>query len=179
VENTIAFTDTETTGLEAGFHEIVEIGLVVADRETLRIVDTFDTKIKPKHIERASPKALQVNGYNEEEWQNAPDLKWAMKEFGLKTIGSIMCAQNITFDYNFIRESFKQTGIKDLMSYHRIDLFTLSWVVLKDKGITRFSLKEVCKFIGVEEEPDPHVAINGAMAAYQVYCKLMNKIPPE
>lgn len=32
----------------------------------------LNTKIKPVNIEAAHPKALEVNGYNEADWANAP-----------------------------------------------------------------------------------------------------------
>ncbi len=74
----LAFIDTETTGLDPNFHEVIEIGCVVADwkpdlfgERTLVESSTLDIKIIPEHIERADPKALAVNHYAKRDWSQA------------------------------------------------------------------------------------------------------------
>ena len=52
--------DTETTGLIAGTHEIIELSLVIHDEFFLPI-HTFSCKVRPMHPELADPKALEKN----------------------------------------------------------------------------------------------------------------------
>ena len=63
----VVFLDVETTGLDPRAHEIVEIAIVALDGQVL-----LDTKVKPQNIEAASPRALEINGYNEADWADAP-----------------------------------------------------------------------------------------------------------
>ena len=44
-------------------HEIIEIGCVITTPR-LEIIEKFELKIKPKHIEDADPIALKINHYN-------------------------------------------------------------------------------------------------------------------
>ncbi|MDO8442915.1 MAG: 3'-5' exonuclease [bacterium] len=169
----IAITDVETTGLDPKVQEIVEIGLVVIDQSTLMIIDTLNVKIKPEHIETASEFALKLNGYNSADWEKAISLPEAMALYAEKTKEAMFCAHNVTFDWSFIAESFKKTGVKNEMDYHRLDLFTMAWMKLKNSGLEKLNMNEVAKFLGIPEEPLPHRGINGAMTEYEIYKKLI------
>ena len=170
----IAMTDLETSGDVFGTHEILEIGLVVFDQKTFEIADTLNIKIKPLHIENAVPAALERNGYNEKDWKEAVSLEEAIKTYADKTKDCIFCAYNVSFDWVFMNEAFRNTKVKDEMDYHRLDLLSIVW----EKGLKNedsFSLKTACKLFGVPPEPDPHSAPNGAMTAYELFKKLQNK----
>ena len=173
LERPIAITDVETTGLDPTIHEIVEVGLFVINQQTLEVLDTFDVKVRPEHIETADEFALKLNGYNDADWQNALTLQEAMTLYGEKTKDAIFCAHNVTFDWSFILKAFKETGIKNLMDYHRVDLFTMAWMKLKNSGLEKFNLNKVAEHLRIPEEPMPHRAINGAMTAYEIYKRLV------
>lgn len=171
-------TDLETSGDIFGLHEILEIGLVVFDPNTLKIADTYSQKIKPEHIETAKRAALDYNGYNEKDWQDAANLKEAIKIYAEKTKGCIFCAYNATFDWGFINEAFRKTGVQDPMStfenHDRLDMLSIAW----ERGLKNeqsFSLKTACKLFGVPPEPEPHNALNGTMTAYELFKKLSKK----
>lgn len=170
----LAITDTETTGLDAQIHEIIEIGLIVVEQPKLRVIDKFEVKVKPILIKTAVKKALAVNGYNEKDWRKAWDLKEAIEIYSEKTKNAIFVAQNAFSDWSFINEAFKKTQVEDLMDYHRIDLFTLGWSKApKLPGLTKFSLASMCKYFDIEPEPLPHRAINGAKKALAVLKRLL------
>jgi DNA polymerase III alpha subunit (gram-positive type) len=169
----IAVTDVETTGVEPDTHEIIEIGLILVDQASLTILDTLDVKVKPQHIERASATALTLNGYNQDEWRSAMSLQEAMSTYAEKTINSIFCSQNVTFDWSFIQRAFKLTGVTNSMDYHRLDLFTASWVFLRGIGFDRFNLDVVAEHLKIGRESYPHRAIGGARTAYEVLKRLL------
>lgn len=170
-ERKIAMTDIECSGDVFGVHEILEIGLVVFDQNTFEILDTLNIKIKPLHIENAVPAAIAKNGYKEEDWQEAVSLKEAMQKYANKTQDAIFCAYNVTFDWGFMNDAFRKTGVKDTMDYHRLDLLSIVWTKnLKDKE--KWSLKTACEMFGIAPEPEVHRAINGAMTAYELFKKL-------
>lgn len=174
LERPIAITDVETTGLDPVTHEIIEIGLVVINQQTLEIFDKLDVKVRPENLKTATESALKLNGYNEADWQNALTLQEAISLYSEKTKDAIFCAHNVTFDWSFILEAFKKTGVKNQMDYHRIDLFTMAWMKLRNSGLEKFNMNEVAKYLGIGEEPMPHRAINGAMTAYEIYKRLVS-----
>lgn len=168
-------TDLETSGDVPSVHEILEIGLVVFDPVTFEISDTYNQKVKPKNIENAVPEALAHNGYKEEGWANAIDLESALIEYTKKTSDCVFCAYNVSFDWAFINENLYKYKISNPMStrenHDRLDVLTLAWAKGLKEG-TSLSLKNACRLFGVEPEPEPHSALNGAMTAYQLFKKL-------
>ena len=169
----LAITDVETTGLDVRHHEIIEIGLVLVDQETFEIKDTLDIKVAPTHLETADPKSSLVVGFRPDHWSEAISLKEAMEQYSAKTEGAVFASWNITFDWQFIEEAFRTTGVHDGMDYHRIDIPSIAWLKFRDKGLERIRLSEIGKLLGIEPEPSPHHAINGTMKAYEVLKKLI------
>jgi len=169
----LAFTDVETTGLDETQHEIIEIGLVLADQRTLDVIAKMNVLVKPEHIERAEARALEVNGYDEEKWRDAGPLKDAMDVYAQMTRNAMFIAHSVTHDWAFIKAAFRQTGVMNQMDYHRIDLWTVAYEALKDAADCHsLRLKDICSFLGVPEEPMPHRGINGALSALEVYRQL-------
>ena len=66
---TRCFIDLETTGLYPETHEIIEVAAikVLPDGTT----QTFYSKVHANKMGLASPKALEINGYNVKDWKNA------------------------------------------------------------------------------------------------------------
>lgn len=172
----LALIDLETTGLDPETHEIIEIGLVVCDSKNFTILDEWDIKIKPEHPETGHPKAFEVNGYNEEEWKDAVDLRTGMDWLARKVKGATMMSYNISFDQGFLQAAFKKTGILDPMSYHRLDLLTLAWSKIPQTRISSWSLKNVCTHLGITPEAVVHRGAAGAGKAFEVYRALMERV---
>lgn len=59
----IAVVDVETTGFDAGYHEMIEIAVILCDKD-FNIKDSFVSKIRPMHPGNATQQALDVNGLN-------------------------------------------------------------------------------------------------------------------
>lgn len=177
----ISMIDVETTGLDAQKHEIIEIGLVVFESEApFKILSTFNTKVKPEHPETGSVRAFEVNGYNEEEWKDAPTLAEALIEISKidEVGGSIFAAYNATFDWSFTQEAYRKTEIPCPFSYHRLDLFTIAWMGIKHDGMSSWKLKSVCEKLGITPESEIHRAVSGAQKGYEVYSVLMGNPTP-
>ncbi len=170
-ERLLAITDIETTGDNPVVHEIIEIGLVLCRPDSFEIVDRLNIKIKPNHIEKAVPAALERNGYKEENWKDGVTLGEAMKIYSEKTCDAVFYAYNVTFDWGFINEAFRQTDFKNNMDYHRFDIMSMVFGKYK-KDMDSVSLNSASKILGIPEEPMPHNALNGAMQAYMVLKKI-------
>jgi DNA polymerase III epsilon subunit family exonuclease len=176
----LAFIDVETTGFDPINQEILEIGCVLAKQvpangrgATLEIVDEFDYKIKPENLAAADPEALRINGYNEMEWMFAPSLTQVMEQFADKTEGAMMVAHNLTFDWQFIEQAFKKTGIKNKMHYGKLDTISIAFAKLYHlEAIQRFNLASLAEYFGIQNAK-AHTALADARTTFEVYKKLI------
>ena len=104
------FVDTETTGLDHTKHEMLEIAIVVIENGEKT---TIERKIKPINLETAQPKALEVNGYNEEEWAEAQEWDKQMSlEFRDLIRGAMIVGHNPMFDLRFIEAACTRFGVR-------------------------------------------------------------------
>ncbi len=133
----------------------------------------MDVKVKPEHPEIFDPIAKQINGYNEKDWQEAISLEEAIKTYTDKTSGAIFCAHNMIFDYAFITKAIKKYNMVSNFDRHMVDIFTLAWAKIPHDKMIKWSLKTICEYLEIPPEPAIHRGINGAMAEYEVYKKLM------
>ena len=171
-KHNLAFIDIETTGLNVIDHEIIEIGCVITDYK-MKVIEEFEIKIKPEHIENADSTSLKINHYNEEEWVNAYKLKNALLIFSEKVKDCTMVGQNVAFDSGFLEYNFAKLKIKNTLHYHRLDTISIAWAKLhRDKNIEHFSLREMCKHFKIINK-NPHSALSDARATYKLYKKLM------
>ncbi len=172
-KHNLAFIDIETTGSHVLTHEIIEIGCVITTPE-LDIIEEFDFKIKPEHIEHADKVALKVNGYDKAEWTLGYELPEAMSKLAEKVKDCIMVGQNVAFDSSFLEYSFAKTGIKNSMHYHKLDTISIAWAKLhREPDLDRFSLRDMCLRFGIENKK-AHTALSDARATYELYKKLMS-----
>jgi DNA polymerase-3 subunit epsilon len=105
------FVDTETTGLDCTKHEIIEIAIITEMGDGT--LERWCTKIKPVRLLDADPKALEVNGYNDADWSDAPLLPEVIEVIRDKLKDGIVVGHNVSFDVGFIRESYKRCGLGD------------------------------------------------------------------
>jgi DNA polymerase III epsilon subunit-like protein len=169
----LAIVDIETTGDDELVHEILEIGLLVVKQDSLEVIDFSNWKVRPHNIENAILAALERNGYKEEDWQNALDLADVMPIFSEKTKDAVFTSFNVSFDWAFIKQAFRTTGVSNIMDYHRIDILSIAWSKGGDK-LEKFSLKTLSEYFGIPPEPEVHRAINGAKTALELLRKLRN-----
>lgn len=172
----ISIIDLETTGLDPQMHEIIEIGVVIFDDQTFKVIDQLDLRVKPAHPERGDAGAYKVNGYNKKDWNNCMDIRLALSLVKARTEGTMFCAHNMIFDWGFLEEASKQTGIPFDFDRHKIDLFTLAWAKIPHAKLQSWSLKTICTYLGIPPEPAIHRALNGALAEFEVYKKLMQHV---
>lgn len=171
----VAVTDEETTGLDERVHEIIEIGIIVVRFDTLE-VDREDTfKVKPARIDKASPEALRINGYNEEEWRDALGKPEALHRYGDFVGNAQFGGWNPGFDRRFLRALERETDVYLDLDHHEHDIATLAREHLRDSGLRKLKLDVVAQHLGFPEEPKPHRALSGARLALQVWRELRNR----
>ncbi|MBN1270486.1 MAG: 3'-5' exonuclease [Kiritimatiellae bacterium] len=99
--------DTETTGLDARYDRIVEIGAVkFADG---RVIETRQWLINPR--QRIPYWATQVHGITMEMVRDAPEFKEAYPEFEEFARGCVLIAHNARFDVGFLKEECKRSRL--------------------------------------------------------------------
>lgn len=178
-KNNLAFIDVETTGFDPQKHEVIEIGCVVVKQlndigTQFQVIKELELKIKPERLEDADPGALRVNGYNDADWLFAHTLQEAMTVFAEATKDAVFVAHNLAFDYSFIQEAFKKTGVENKMFFQKMDTISIAYAKLhKDITVERFSLQKLTEYFGIVNQR-AHTALADARATFEVYEKMMN-----
>lgn len=172
-ERPLLFFDVETTGLDPRDNEIVEIGALLVSQPDFKIVNTYETKVLPVRLETASPKALEVNHFDKDVWENeAISLRRAILALGKFGQGAVLAGYNITFDWGFVQNALKQLYLPDPFYYHRLDVMSMAFSSLYNLGtLERFNLAECCQHFGIVNEK-AHSALSDAKAAYELFLAL-------
>ena len=121
--------DIETTGLNPFVHDIIEVA--VLDMNDILLVHR---RILPLNPEKADPRALQVNGFNEETWKasaNLCDIATAMKEVAAAVEGKMIVGSNPQFDCEFLKYHCHFLGVAWKPYYKSMDITALSLVKTK------------------------------------------------
>ncbi len=177
----LAFIDVETTGLIPGYHEMIDIGIVMTDLDG-RILDSLFLRIRPKHPERLSPGAYAVNAYEPEHWRQmgalsrvaAVDsiLKFHKRTAGIKNV--LMVAYNCRFDTAFLDFLFRSAGRtwRELYYYYVLDIPSMAWGL----GLTDLRGRDIMQMYRIEDEPhvaEKHTGMTGAMVNVRIYRALL------
>lgn len=103
----IVAVDTETLGLKAGFHRVIEVSVarVVANDWGNFTIKTFRFRPRAEDFAVAEPRALEVNGYRpgHPDWEGVPEIQspeaqaqWAQVLEAVR--GARLLCQNVPFD---------------------------------------------------------------------------------
>lgn len=170
--------DVETTGLVPATCSILSLGAVDLDDPTNQFYD--ECRIwDGAHI---TDEALAINGFSREEIGRsdkkseaeliAAFVAWATDKPKNRTLA----AQNPSFDLEFVQEACKRAGIACPFAKRTIDVHTLVWLHMTERGIeppvgsyhSLINLDFALRYTGVPEEPRPHNALTGALCHAEV-----------
>ena len=138
------FVDTETTGLRADYHEIIEIYIIKEDARGKHIGE-WHYKIAPEFIDRASEKALEINGYTPKKWRDAKSFNLVCHEIKEIVQGCIWIGHNPRFDYDFFQEAFFRAGVPGIRCT-LIDTKVLAYEHLI--GLKSLSFDNIRRYLG-------------------------------
>ena len=172
-ERDLCFFDTETTGFELD-KELLEIGAVRVKANTFEKLSEIDIKIKPQHIENATPEALAVVGYDEKEWEKeGMDLREGLLQFLDFAEDTVLVAHNLPFDWMHVQNGLEKHGFQPTYFYKGLDTFSLSWLLLGDKAeFPRLSVKDLANYYSINMGTH-HRAIDDARTTYRIFLELM------
>lgn len=157
---TIHFVDIETTTLEPEQGEIIDICIISSEDWGRTICNIYSTKVKPVHIWTADPAALNVNGYTESEWADAPVWSDVVDEISQILADGIICAHNSRFESKWL--SYHCT---DVLTHRFMCTQTLAYVFLPLRSASMSALR---KFFDWSDE-NAHTAAADAYDCYRFF----------
>jgi DNA polymerase III epsilon subunit-like protein len=179
----IAHVDVETTGLVPGWHEMIDIGIVLTDLDGA-VRDSFFVRIQPEHPERLSPGAAAVNAFDAEKWRREAALApaaavGAIVAFHQRAAAGhhvLMAAYNSQFDAAFLDHLFRSSGRswRELFHYFALDVPSMAWAL----GLRDLVNGRVAARLGVADEPrvaEEHTGLTGAMLNARIYRALVRR----
>ncbi len=178
----LAFVDVETTGLQPGYHEIIDIGVVVSDPGSNELARTF-LRILPAHPERASGRAMEVNAFSMERWERLGALSPTVAVDSLirfhRNLADgrqiLMVAYNSHFDAAFLDQLFRSAGEswRNIYYYYILDIPSMAWA----RGVRLLHGQKLSEYFGIPDEPrraEKHTGITGADLNYRLYKKILS-----
>lgn len=156
----ICFIDTETTGLDAKRHGIIQIAAIM-EIDGVE-VGRFEAFIRPASTCACDAKALEISGHTVEEIKGFKPEPQAFREFCdflgqhcekfERTDKVIFSGYNAPFDNQFIREFFERNGDKYFGSWFwagTVDVMGLALLRLADQRsqMPDFKLGTVADFV--------------------------------
>lgn len=176
-EKPLLFVDTETTGLQPGYHEIIEIACILTDNTGKEIYEEWVEKIHPQYPERLDPAAQAVNGYNEKDWSDTLPVNRVMSKVSVMAKGARLVGHNIAFDWEFIQATMSACGVPWLGDYHKIDTVTIAHILAQCGCVSGIRLGTVVNDMGMTQE-NAHTALSDARDCRKVYIEFMERCSP-
>ncbi|MFO7587513.1 MAG: penicillin-binding transpeptidase domain-containing protein [Gemmatimonadota bacterium] len=183
----LAFLDVETTGLVPGWHEMIDLGLVMTDLEGVP-VDSLFLRIQPEHPERTSEGARRVNAFDPARWRELGALSTeasadSLARFHRRVAGDrpvMLVAFNSWFDAAFLDYLFRGKGgsWRELYHYFVLDIPSMAWSV----GYRGLNGTELSRALGIPDEPhvaEQHTGLTGARLNARLYRALRERRPQE
>ena len=177
----LAFVDVETTGLTPGYHEMIDIGIVMTDLEGVKQGQLF-LRLQPENPERTQEGARAVNAFDEEKWRKlgamtSEQAVGRILEFHKDIVDDrsvMMVAYNSHFDAAFLDHLFRSTdhSWRELYHYFILDIPSMAWGL----GLRQLTGQDLSKILDVEDEPHiaaEHTGLTGALLNARLYRALL------
>lgn len=165
-----AIIDIETTGGSPVSEKVTEIAIYIHDGKN--IIDEYSTLINP---ERKIPYHItQLTGISNSMVADAPKFYEVARKIVELTENMIFVAHNVTFDYSFIVQEFKQLGYE----FKRNKLCTVNLGRKYLPGYRSYSLGTLCKELGIKIE-GRHRAAGDALATVKLFELILQKTNSE
>lgn len=168
--------DVETTGLDPSRHSIVSIGAVSYENPDC----TFYTECRPWTGTEIDDRALQVNGFTRAQLLDVgrPLAIAAIRRFDAwarsSPLSMVLANHNVAFDVGFLQMAYDRANLEWPFGYKTVDVHAVAYaamlacganVPLKADRTSDLSLDGILTWLGLDPEPKPHHALNGARCA--------------
>ncbi|MGY6409566.1 MAG: exonuclease domain-containing protein [Alkalilacustris sp.] len=167
-ELTYVVFDTETTGLDPGSDEVVQLAAVrIVNGRRLR-GEVFDTLVDPRRPIPAL--STGIHGITDDMVKGAPDIREAGRRFHAFARGAVLIAHNAPFDMEFLRRHEAGMGVR--FDQPILDTLLLSAVAFG--ASETHSLDALTARLGIAiSEEDRHTAIGDTVATAEAFLKLI------
>ncbi len=159
----VAFVDLETTGGNPAYHRVIEVGVVAANADGLEY--EWSSLVNPGF---SIPYGVQCfTGITDEMVQDAPIFEDIAVQLAERFEGRLFVAHNARFDYGFLREEFRRSGI-------RLESRVACTVRLSRRvnpAMPRHNLDMLIAYLGLSITRR-HRALPDAQALWQFWCDL-------
>ena len=123
-------------------------------------------EIKPVDGKEMHPRALSINGYNPDKWENW-ELGTTMEMFLdwiMKTDEQTLAGHNPSFDRDFCNHAFEETELPFLFNHRTVDLHSVAYAKFLGNGMkcTKLYSDRIYQLLQMPTEPKPHNALTGA-----------------
>jgi DNA polymerase III epsilon subunit family exonuclease len=167
-----AVVDLETTGVDPSTDRILQMAAIVIDG-TGKVVDTFDTIVKPESPEQYVHGAEHIHGISEAQVAKGMPLRDALARLRQISDGKFFTAHNAQFDIGFIHAESQRVGF-DMTVNTFVD--TLQLARRTDAERTRkHTLDALCAHYGIERDR-AHEAKADATATAELLVHLMREM---
>lgn len=182
------FLDTETNGLDAKKHKILEIAFRVIDLNTGRLIDQFESiiSINQHDWKESDLVSLKVSGITWDETRRGDSIENAakkvealFKKHRLIRGEAVFICQNPSFDRAFFSQIFDIPLQEKLyIPYHWLDLASMYFGIMMERAKkgssplpwqTGFTKDKIAGFFQLKPEKQPHRAMNGVDHLVECY----------
>jgi DNA polymerase III epsilon subunit-like protein len=173
--------DCEMTGLDFDKCAVISVGAIDLKNPERRIY----IEMQPFDGAEIVDEAMAVNGFTKDQVfsftktqkEGLEELKKFLDESESRTV----LGQNVATDVYFLNKAFERAQIECRIPYRVLDLHSMicAKLLLNNEGIpmlerkSTLNLDKLLNMAGIPEEPKPHIAINGALSAAEVYFRLI------
>lgn len=173
--------DCEMTGLDFEKCAVISVGIIDLEKPERRLY----LEMRPFENAYLDDEGLAVNGFTKEKLE---ELTLTQKE-GLLQVKQFLdessernvVGQNVATDIYFLNKAFEREEIDCKIPYRTLDLHSMicAKLILNKQAIpmeerkSTLNLDSLLQMAGIPEEPKPHIAINGALSAAEVYFRLI------
>lgn len=174
--------DIEATGLDFHKHSLLSIGAVELEHPERQ----FYGECRMWDGAGIMSDAIAMNGFSEDECrdpekQSLSDLMISFTHWVEQCDEKTLGGQNVSFDRDFLNDSFSRAGLSWHFSFRTLDLHTMAYMDAIKRNVSvphknersDFSLDTILKHLGLPEEPKPHVGINGAKYEAECFSRLL------
>lgn len=174
--------DIEASGLDPRKHSLLSIGAIELEHPDRQ----FYGECRMWEGASIMPDALAVNGFTEAacrdpQKQSLEELVQNFTRWIEQCEDKTLAGQNISFDRDFLNDSFSRASMSWHFSFRTLDLNSMAYMDATKRGIpvphknarADFSLGTILQYLGLPEEPKPHNALNGAKYEAECFSRLL------
>lgn len=164
--------DVETTGTNPIKHSLLSIGAIDTENPNEQFYEEC-RMWDGAHIDHV---ALETNGFSEDsiKYKNKKSEGEIVVDFFAwtdKCSNRLFAGHNPLFDIGFIQAAAERNHIDFKLAHRSIDLHTIAYMHMIKRGIvpptknkrSDINSDTVMKYVGIPDEPRPHIGINGAI----------------